>query len=162
MSYLDKKGEAEFPFHRDVVFDAICQTVAGFDSMTIDTADKLSGRIMVKTGINFLNFGERIPIQLSALDDTKTKVQITSSPKGGVWLAGPIDFGRNQKNINKILGATSALLSARKPEVAKQTVSHDEGITDSVADELKKLKSLLDEGVLTQEEFWAQKSKLLK
>lgn len=37
----------------------------------------------------------------------------------------------------------------------------DQKLTGSIADELKKLKELLDAGVLTQEEFDAQKKKLL-
>ena len=162
MSLITKQGEAEFPFSRDVVFDAVCQAVAGISHMRIDTSDKAAGHILVRTSINLLNFGERIPIQVSALEDHKTKVQITSTPKGGIWVAGPIDFGRNRKNIDKILAATSSILLSRKPEQTIPEVKQADGITTSVADELKKLKSLLDEGILTQEEFAAQKAKLLK
>jgi len=161
MGWLDKKGEAEFPFTRDIVFDALCQAVAGFDNMNIGTTDKLSGRIEVKTSMNLLSFGERIPIQLSSLDDNKTKVQVTSSPKGGFWINGPIDFGRNRKNIDKILTATSSILSTRKTAFQKPEKEDDNVITDSIADELKKLKNLMDEGILTKEEFIVQKAKLL-
>lgn len=50
------------------------------------------------------------------------------------------------------------LTEARK----KQTENISTTQPFSVADELKKLKELLDSGVLTQEEFDAQKAKLLK
>ena len=56
-------------------------------------------------------------------------------------------------------------------EVAKQKKAEKEALEQKkiaevseklIADELRKLKDLLDEGVLTKEEFEAQKKKLLK
>ena len=46
--------------------------------------------------------------------------------------------------------------------VAMNNSDLSKGSGRSVADELSKLKALLDQGVLTQEEFDAQKAKLLK
>lgn len=46
--------------------------------------------------------------------------------------------------------------------VAMNNSDLSKGSGRSVADELTKLKALLDQGVLTQEEFDAQKAKLLK
>lgn len=161
MGWMNKQGEADYPFNSDIVFDAVCQAIASIGHMRIDTTDKTTGRIMVRTNVNLLNFGERIPIQVSEIDSATTKVQVTSSPKGGIWLAGPFDFGRNRNNIDKILSATSSILSSRKAAPQKVGAKNNEAITNSVADELKKLKSLVDEGILTQEEFVAQKARLL-
>ena len=157
MGLLDHNGESEFPFNKDTVFEAICKAVPSVDGMKIETADKLTGRIMVKTGMSLWSFGENIPIQLSSITETKTKVQIKSSPKSG-FLLGAFDMGKNSKNIERILFNTSTILSAQKPE--PQTSDTTE--TKSVADEIQKLKKLLDEGILTQEEFTQQKIKLLK
>ena len=158
MALLDHNGESEFPFRKDIVFDAICKAVSAIDGMKIENADKLTGRIMVKAGISLFSWGENIPIQLSSLSETKTKVQITSSPKTGMMFGGAFDMGKNRKNIEKILTASSKLLSTLKPEIpASENLK-----TTSIADELQKLKKLLDDGILTQEEFDQQKAKLLQ
>lgn len=161
MGWMNKQGEADYPFSKDIVFEAVCQAIASIGHMRIDTTNEAIGQIVVRTNVNLLNFGERIPIQISEVDESKTKVQVTSSPKGGIWLAGPFDFGRNKKNIDLILSATSSILSSRKPALQKVEARNDDVITDSVADELKKLKNLMDEGILTKEEFNEQKAKLL-
>jgi hypothetical protein len=68
-------------------------------------------------------------------------------------------MGKNRKNIEKILSGTSEYLSKLDPEPQVTEASNGE---KSVADEIKKLKQLLDDGILTEEEFSQQKSKLLK
>jgi hypothetical protein len=42
--------------------------------------------------------------------ENKTKVQITSSPKTGIMFGGAFDMGKNRKNIENILAATSGIL----------------------------------------------------
>jgi len=159
MAFLDHNGESEFPFKRDTVFDAVCKAIPKVSGMKIDNSDKLSGRIMVKAGVTLWSWGENIPIQLTSISETKTKLQITSSPKTGIMFGGAFDMGKNRKNIEKIISETSQILSTLPPEVQieKETTS-----TSSIADEIQKLKGLLDSGVLTEEEFSQQKAKLLK
>ncbi len=159
MAFLDHNGESEFPFKRDTVFDAVCKAIPQVSGMKIDNSDKLSGRIMVKAGVTLWSWGENIPIQLTSLSETKTKLQITSSPKTGVLFGGAMDMGKNRKNIEKIISKTSKILSTLPPEV--QT-TEETNTTSSIADEIQKLKSLLDNGILTAEEFNQQKAKLLK
>jgi hypothetical protein len=158
MAILDHNGESEFPFKKDIVFDAICKAIPRIDGMKIDTADKLSGRIMVKAGVTLWSWGENIPIQLTSISEMKTKVQITSTPKTGIMFGGAFDMGKNRKNIEKILSITSNILATIKPEAQKIESSKE----ISIADEIQKLKKLLDDGDLTTEEFNQQKSKLLK
>jgi hypothetical protein len=158
MAFLDHNGESEFPFKRETVFDAVCKAIPKVDGMKIDNSDKLSGRIIVKAGVTLWSWGENIPIQLTSLSETKTKMQITSSPKTGIMFGGAMDMGKNRKNIEKIIAETSKILSALPPEVqAKEETK----TISSVADEIQKLKALFDSGVLTQEEFDTQKKKLL-
>lgn len=126
--------------------------------MKIDNADKLSGRIMVKAGVTLWSWGENIPIQLTELSATKTKVQITSSPKTGVMFGGAFDMGKNRKNIERILSETSKTLSSLTPEENIETTTNNL----SIADEIQKLKKLFDDGILTEAEFNSQKTKLLK
>jgi hypothetical protein len=158
MAILDHNGESEFPFKKDTVFDAICKAIPIIDGMKLDNADKLSGRIMVKAGVTLWSWGENIPIQLTSLSETKTKVQITSTPKTGIMFGGAFDMGKNRKNIEKVLYETSKILSTLQPEEQ----SEEQVNVISIADEIQKLKKLLDDGILTEEEFSQQKSKLLQ
>lgn len=158
MAILDHNGESEFPFKKDTIFDAICKAIPTIDGMKLDKADKLSGRIIVKAGVTLWSWGENIPIQLTSISETKTKVQITSTPKTGAMFGGAFDMGKNRKNIERILSETSNVLSTFQPEAQ----SEEQTKAVSIADEIQKLKKLLDDGILTQEEFSQQKSKLLQ
>lgn len=162
MALLDHNGESEFPFRKDTVFNALCKAIPTVDGMKLNSSDKLSGRIMVKAGVSLWSWGENVPIQLSSITETKTKVQITSSPKTGIMFGGAFDMGKNRKNIEKILSATSQILATFPPEAQIEDNSKSISSSVSVADELQKLKKLLDDGILSQEEFSMQKAKLLQ
>lgn len=111
MALLDHNGESEFQFSKDKVFDALCISIPKIDGMKIETADKLIGRIMVKSAISLYSWGENIPIQLTSISEDRTKIQITSSPKTGIMFGGAFDMGKNRKNIEQILLKTSQILS---------------------------------------------------
>lgn len=110
MAFLDHQGESEFPFNKEKVFTAMVKAIPTIDGMRIDNADELQGRIVVKAGISLMSWGENIPIQLSEISKNKTKVRITSSPKTGLLFGGAFDLGKNMRNIEKILSATSNIL----------------------------------------------------
>lgn len=150
---INRNGECEFPYKRDTVFEAICKAIPTIGGFKLDTADKLSGRITVKAGISAWSWGENIPIQLTSTSNFITKMQITSAHK---VLVGVFDMGKNRKNVEQIISATSDILSKLPPEVEQTSTS-----TNSIADEIQKLKNLLDSGVLTLNEFNQQKAKLL-
>ncbi|WP_234111752.1 MULTISPECIES: hypothetical protein [Chryseobacterium] len=113
MAFLDHNGESEFPFNKDNVFNAMCEAIPKIDGMKIENADKLSGRILVKAGVSLYSWGENIPIQLTTISENLTKVSITSSPKTGIMFGGAFDMGKNRKNIERILQATSNVLVNR-------------------------------------------------
>ena len=77
--------------------------------------------------------------------------------------------GLSKKIANKIADISSTYISANTQKgttealadaIAKATKGSGGGAA-SVADEIKKLKGLLDEGILSQEEFDEQKKKLM-
>ena len=111
MALLDHNGESEFPFQKEKVFEAMCSSIPTIKGMKIEYADRLQGRIMVKAGVSLFSWGENIPIQLIEVSESKTRVQITSSPKTGIMFGGAFDMGKNRKNIENILLATSKILS---------------------------------------------------
>jgi len=107
-------GESEFPMSKIQVFEAMCSAIPTISGMKIETSDKLQGRIVVKAGVSLFSWGENIPIQLTEISETKTKVQITSSPKTGIMFGGAFDMGKNRKNVENILSATSKVLQGIK------------------------------------------------
>jgi hypothetical protein len=130
MAFLDHNGESEFPFLKDKVFDAMCLAIPTIKGMKIENADKLQGRILVKASVSLWSWGENIPIQLSELSNTKTKVQITSSPKTGILFGGAFDMGKNRKNIEQILSSTSRILS-NPQQITETTVNENSSINKS-------------------------------
>lgn len=77
-----------------------------------------------------------------------------------VWTA---EVKRDKKDISKAMNFVSQINSNAKL-VTSQSVNSSEPTTEnglSAADELMKFKELLDSGAITQEEFDAQKTKIL-
>lgn len=157
MSIVDHEGAVEYPFSQKTVFDAALRAAKKMESFTLDSADELSGRIVLKAGVSLVSWGENIPIQLIKEAPTRTLVKIMSSPKTGVLFGGVNDFGKNRRNIEKIISAISAELE----NVPSENASSKESSTSKI-DAIVKLKELLDSGALTQEEFDVQKKKLLE
>ena len=113
MSIVDHDGSAEFPCPKEHVFEAILQAVSGLPGMKVDSAERLSGRIVVKAGISAMSWGENIPISVTESGPGKTRVAITSTPKTGVLFGGLFDFGKNRGNLEKIFSATAEVLTGR-------------------------------------------------
>lgn len=111
MALLDHNGESEFPMTKDKVFEAMKKAIPSIKGLSIENADKLQGRFVVKAGVSLYSWGETIPIQLTEISEFRTKVQITSSPKTGIMFGGAFDMGKNRKNIENILSSTSRILS---------------------------------------------------
>lgn len=111
MALLDHNGESEFPFSKNKVFDALCVAIPSISGLKVESADRLIGRILVKGGVSLASWGENIPIQLTEISENKTRIQITSTPKTGIMMGGAFDMGKNRKNIEDILNATSGFLS---------------------------------------------------
>lgn len=125
MGFLDHQGESEFPFNKETVFNAMVKAIPTVKGMKIDTADRLQGRIVVKAGVSLMSWGENIPIQLSEISENQTKVKITSTPKTGVMFGGAFDLGKNRKNIEQILSATSRILSNETLDNPKSSQSQE-------------------------------------
>jgi hypothetical protein len=121
MAFLDHNGECEFPLSKDLVYRALCHAIPSIQGMTVENADPLLGRIVVKAGVSMFSWGENIPIQLQEIGPNKTKVQITSTPKTGVMFGGAFDMGKNSKNIEDILAATSRVLQQAREKDQEET-----------------------------------------
>jgi predicted RNA-binding Zn-ribbon protein involved in translation (DUF1610 family) len=120
-------GEAEFPFDKRTVFNALLRAIprAG---MSVHSFDPLSGRVVAKAGASLFSWGENIPIALSEPSPNKTLVRVSSTPKtgssftgfmgdDGFIVGGNLDFGKNRKNVEKIFSELSSELSLVTPVV---------------------------------------------
>jgi len=158
MGFLDHKGGAEFPYHKEDVFDALVLAIPKIKGMKVDKADKLSGHILAKAGVSMMSWGENIPISLTEVFPGRTRVSLTSTPKTGVLLGGAFDLGKNRKNIETILEDTSKILS-RKAPAKVDVVPPIPNL--SPTQRITQLKELLDEGLISSDEFEKKKTDIL-
>ena len=87
---FDRTGNAEFSFHKQVVFRALCMAVEELDGMTIDSRDDLASRLDVKTGMSLFSWGERVTISVTGSGENSAVVSIQSGAKtilGSAWFA---------------------------------------------------------------------------
>ncbi len=104
-----------------------------------------------------MSWGEAIPISVAELGPGRTRVSVTSAPKTGALFGGAFDGGKNRRNIEAILSALSKELGKKAP--AEMQSSHaGEG---ELAPRLTKLKMLLDEGLITEEEYNTRRKEIL-
>lgn len=155
MSLVDHEGTVEYPFSQKTVFKAIMEAAHNIEGLSIDSADEMSGRVTFKAGVSLASWGENIPVQLVRIAPSRTQMKVLSTPKTGVMFGGAMDFGKNRRNIEKIISAVSAVLSTKPSE---KEISLN---ASSDVDKLVKLKDLLDSKVITLEEFNEQKNRLL-
>lgn len=122
MSSANNSGEAEFPFDKRTVFDALLRAISRVEGMSVHSSDHLSGRVVVKAGMSLLSWGEHIPISLIEPAPNRTQVRISSAPKTGIstggfldddgfFASGDLSFGKNRRNVDRIFSALSSELS---------------------------------------------------
>ncbi len=104
------------------------------------------------------SFGKRVDLPLDSISAVKTGILKTIAI---TTASGAIKFSLIS-NRDEVHEALSNLLIERqsKADDSTQTISKQDN-SQSSADELMKYKSLLDSGVITQEEFDAKKKQLL-
>lgn len=158
MGFLDHEGGAEFPYHKDDVFEALVKAIPTVKGMKLSRSDKVSGYILAKAGVSLRSWGENISISLAEMSPGRTRVSITSTPKTGILFGGAFDLGKNRQNIEKILEAVSKILRS-KPPVRPEAVSQQ--ATMDPAQRISKLKDLLDKGLISSDDFEKKKADIL-
>jgi hypothetical protein len=164
---FDRTGKAEFPFPKQLVFRALCMAVEGLGGMTIDNRDDLASRLDVKTGMSAFSWGEKITIAVAGSGANAAVVSVQSAAK--TIFGSATTHGKNRENVREIITHTSKLLAEHasqweeemglKPNAQGSTsLGQSPGL---IADELMKLAALREQGLLSPEEFSAQKARLL-
>ena len=145
MGFLDHQGESEFPFNKETVFNAMVKAIPTVIGLKIDNADKLQSRIVVKASVSLMSWGENIPIQLSEISENLTKVKITSTPKTGVMFGGAFDLGKNRKNIEQILSATSMILSNENKSNTEYSQATENKTSDNQNSNIFKKEAIMEQ-----------------
>jgi hypothetical protein len=159
MALLVHQGGADFPYPRDDVFDALLHVIPVV-GMKVDKHDRAAGIISAKAGVSLRSWGENIPISVTEGSAGFTRVSITSTPKTGLLAGGAFDLGKNRANIEKILHLTSVRLQAKATPLASEPKSKEP--TSDPAARLGQLQSLLNEGLITTDDFERRKQEILR
>ena len=109
---MNKNGGAQFPEPKEKVFKAVIEAVGNLKGFKVKDNDEYMGRVVVKAGISAFSWGETVPVQISSISDNETSVSLTSGETMG-WATSGYDFGKNQRNIEKILKETSRILQQK-------------------------------------------------
>lgn len=164
---FDRTGNAEFPFHKKVVFRAVCESVQRIRGMDITNQDDLASRLDVKTGASAFSWGEKVSITVTGNGEESAVVSIQSGVK--TVLGSATAHGKNRENVKQIINRTSELLGEYGSAWAKEMglnalpvrSTSTEKLLHSIADEITKLAELRDRGILSDDEFNTQKARVL-
>lgn len=107
-SLTSGEGATWFQNSSEEVFNAVLEAVNRMPGMKLTQADPASGQIVISVGVSMMSWGENIPIQVTETTPGKTWLQIASSSKFAI-----IDFGKNKRNIDRLMGTVAEVLAAR-------------------------------------------------
>lgn len=162
--WLSNKGQVlTVPHSVDVTYAALKSAVSKIGGFAITGADDAEHSLQVNAGVSAFSWGERITVHVMPNANGGTAVEVLSAPKVGA-MGNAADMGKNNRNIAAIFNALQRELPAVPQQTAPQQAAPQQPAFDAsllIADELKKLAELRDQGILTDEEFAARKQKLL-
>lgn len=92
------------PYQR--AFDAVVAALPTIP-MTVGSADPSTGLIIGSSGISAASWGEKITVQVWAVDEATSAFTVESKLSFGL-----VDWGKHKKNIAKVTAAVQAQLGA--------------------------------------------------
>lgn len=98
--------EVTFDGSRQEVFDAMIQALQE-SKMKLKSSDAESGHIEAVTGVSLSSWGEKIRIDLAEAGPGKTTATISSGNRAQL-----VSWGKNKRNLDKIVAATNAHLGS--------------------------------------------------
>ena len=150
MGFADQQLQIQVPYSPDDTFNALKAAMEKLPKVKVDSASPTTRTVAAEIGMSLWSWGENISISVVPVEGGSGVTVISSSKVRANVLNG----GKNAKNIAEIVDALS-----KEPQVS-QTI---ETLVDSgdVAARLERLAALRESGVLTEEEFAAEKAKIL-
>jgi hypothetical protein len=106
VSVLKSGTEVEFDSPRVEVFQAMLDALPECN-MKLKASDAESGHIEAVTSMNMMSWGEKIRIDLAEAAPGRTKATISSGNRAQL-----VTWGRNKKNLDKLVERTSAHLGS--------------------------------------------------
>ena len=105
MSVLKSGTEVEFDKPQAEVFAALVEALPEC-KMKVKSTDAATGHIEATTGMSLASWGEKIQIDLTEIAPGTTKATISSGNKAQL-----VSWGKNKKNLEKIVERTNAHLA---------------------------------------------------
>ena len=138
----DRTKVVEFPFPPRVVFRAVAEAISNLPGMTFHEFDRLSGHVYVSTAASAFLGGERVGVSVLDAGSGRSRVQITSG--GRTVFGSGTTRGRNRKNVEEIISATSEALGAHGERWAQDLVleSGDQATSTDLAARLSRLEDI--------------------
>jgi len=91
--------ETELPLPYDRAFD-LCIASLGSLNRWVYEEDRIHGKILARTGINWKTWGDTICFEIYGIDGGSTRVKVSSRPTARMTL---VDFGKNLDNVQRII-----------------------------------------------------------
>ena len=176
MSFFNQ-GTEIYPHHSDVVYHAVMQSVTECQYGIVN-ADHKSGFLLVQTSNSERHWNGQLSVSILQLGGN-TQVSISGPLSNGTFFSSNASSGamaisrtRLERKIKSILGRTAFLqdvsgdagvaVAESKPESQWQQAEAPGSLTASIADEISKLKRLLDDDAITKIEYQKLKKKLVE
>ncbi len=155
MGFADQQLQIQVPYSPDDTFNALKAAMEKLPKVKVDSASPTTRTVAAEIGMSLWSWGENISISVAPVEGG-SGVTVNSSSK---VRTNVLNGGKNAKNIAEIIDALSKELE-QYPQVS-QTI---ETLADSgdVVARLERLATLRDSGVLTEEEFAAEKEKTFR
>ena len=93
-----KQAQREFPLSAAEAYRRCSQAMVVLGARIVRD-DPVAGRIDAKIGMSFTSWGENLMAQITG-DEHRAEIQVTSSSSLPTTL---FDFGKNKKNVNRVL-----------------------------------------------------------
>ncbi len=116
-SLLSSGETTELPFSREKVFEALVEAVPR-TKMKLKEADQVTGKIVAATGMSAFSWGEDVALVVEAAGGGNARIRAISEAR---IQDGLFDFGKNRKNIDRLLKET------------RKTLEREQGVSELVS-----------------------------
>ena len=106
MSLIDKHHEFVCPLNVNTALERVMSVARSIEGLNFSHFQP-PGSIVLKSDVSLWSWGETVTIQCLFLDPNHTRIHISSVPALATTL---IDWGKGQKNINRVLDALQRVL----------------------------------------------------
>ena len=158
----DRTRAVEFPFPPRVVFRAVAEAISNLPGMTFHEFDRLSGHVYVSTTASAFLGGERVGVSVLDAGSGRSRVEITSG--GRTVFGSATTHGRDGKNVEEIISATSKALGAHGERWVQELEleSGDKATSTDVAAILSRLEDIYANSLITEAEYRQRREVILR